>query len=64
MPSGRSTEASKQQASLACDSAKVRQKLLLDPVLSGSVDPLDGLDESVDKVVGELTGAKGCPGRQ
>src|SRR6266542_5107579 len=53
-----------QQPSLASDAAKVRQKLLLDPVLSGGVDPLDGLDECVDQVVSQLTGAMGCPGRQ
>ena len=53
-----------QQPCLARDAAKVRQKLLLDPALSGGVDPLDGLDEGVAQVVCQLTGAKACPGRQ
>jgi len=47
-----------QQPGLARDAAKVRQKLLLDPALSGGVDPLDGLDEGVDQVVRQLTGRR------
>jgi integrase len=68
VPSGRSSEASATRKSSPVLPVTRRKSASnscsIDPMLSGGVDAFDRLHEHVDEVVGQLTGAKGCPGRK
>jgi len=57
-PFNRGLGHAEQQPELAGDAARVRQKLLLDPVLGSGVDPLDRLDKCVDQIVRQFTRAR------